>query len=173
MPTKDDLKDLKDVVQRVCSYIAPLVFLVGGLGAYGSLTSINPPRTEDCGLGRGYLTTVYTCEECVPGKFSDTTGDEACVGCAAGYWSTVIGSESADDCVPCEAGKASATLAATSAATCTECEAGKLSATGAASCGVDCPSGTYANGDICVNCAAGSYGTTVGFVSAADCQRVS
>jgi uncharacterized Zn finger protein (UPF0148 family) len=38
------------------------------------------------------------CEECVAGKFSDTTGGTACTSCAAGSYSTVVGSVSAADC---------------------------------------------------------------------------
>ena len=38
------------------------------------------------------------CEECVAGKFSDTTGVAACTDCADGSSSTVAGSASADDC---------------------------------------------------------------------------
>jgi hypothetical protein len=152
------------------------MFILFGFAAYVAI-SVYEPRLEpaSCELGSGNSDGgIYTksCEECVPGKFSDTTGAEACMNCAAGYWSAVIGSESADDCVPCEAGKASATLNATSAATCTVCEAGKASATGAAACG-DCPSETYANGGVCVECAAGSYGTALGYMSASDCQQVS
>ena len=33
----------------------------------------------------------YECEECVAGKFSDTTGVAACTNCAAGTFSTVAG----------------------------------------------------------------------------------
>jgi hypothetical protein len=38
------------------------------------------------------------CEECVAGKFSDTTGVAACSSCAAGTYNTVVGSVSAADC---------------------------------------------------------------------------
>ena len=38
------------------------------------------------------------CEECVAGKFSNTSGVAACTDCAAGSYSTVLGSVSAADC---------------------------------------------------------------------------
>jgi hypothetical protein len=117
------------------------------------------------------------CEECVAGKFSDTSGVAACTSCAAGSYSTV-GAASCQQ-VRWDGGEASAKTACRSRSSSSQCEAGKASAspaaTSVAAC-TTCPSGTYANAAIgateCTNCAAGSYSTVVGSVSAADCQQV-
>jgi hypothetical protein len=104
----------------------------------------------DVGVSCTFLAPGSECEECVAGKYSDTTGTAACINCAAGTGSTV-GSVS-----------------------CMNCDTGSVSPGGTAC--TECSSGSYANTAVgateCMDCVAGSYSTVVGSVSAADCQQV-
>jgi hypothetical protein len=52
----------------------------------------------DVGVSCTFIAPGDECEECVAGKFSDTTGVAACTSCAAGSYSAVVGSVSATDC---------------------------------------------------------------------------
>jgi hypothetical protein len=57
------------------------------------------PRTTVCEEGQQANAEDNGCEECVAGKFSDTTGIAACTeSCTAGSYSTVVGSASSADC---------------------------------------------------------------------------
>ncbi|GMH48343.1 hypothetical protein TrRE_jg8423 [Triparma retinervis] len=109
----------------------------------------------DVGVSCTFFAPSDDCEECVVGKYSNTTSNAVCMDCVAGLYSSTRGATS---CEQCKAGKASANPAATSASDCD-----------------DCPSGTYANAAIgatrCIGCAAGSYSILVGSVSADDCQK--
>jgi hypothetical protein len=52
-------------------------------------------HSNDVGVSCTFLAPGDECEECVAGKFSDTTGVAACTSCAAGSYSTV-GAESCE-----------------------------------------------------------------------------
>jgi hypothetical protein len=110
---------------------------------YNSWGSSN--HYADVGVSCTFFAPGDECEECVAGKFSDTTGVAACTDCAAGTGSIA----SADGCMQCEAGSASS-----GGTTCEACVAGKFSGT----------TGVTA----CTSCAAGSYST----VGAATCEQV-
>jgi hypothetical protein len=60
-----------------------------------------------CEEGKEPNVVEERCEACEAGKYSTVAGNDACTRCAAGRFSEVVRSVSADDCEECEAGKTS------------------------------------------------------------------
>jgi hypothetical protein len=53
-------------------------------------------HSEDVGVSCTFLAPGDECEECVAGKFSDTTGVAACTSCAAGSYMSSVGAASCE-----------------------------------------------------------------------------
>ena len=101
----------------------------------------------------GDVTTLPTCEICIPGKFSTTLD--------------------ANSCTDCEAGKASATQGASSETTCIDCLAGTFSADDGASICNDCGIDQYQDGTdktFCKDCPGPTGHDSTGQDELADCK---
>jgi hypothetical protein len=56
----------------------------------------NDNHERDVGVSCTFLAPGNECEECVAGKFSDTSGTAACMNCAAGSYTGTVGAASCE-----------------------------------------------------------------------------
>ena len=145
---------------------------------------------------------VWTCLECVSGKYLDSKGSisedncddceqgtyqtEAgasfCHACVAGKYSTTLQASFESACVPCVAGKYSTTISAAVSDVCQDCVEGKyLGTTGndeEHDC-IKCPKGSWGSftmrtslGD-CILCDMGKHSCATGAISSGTCESCS
>ena len=110
-----------------------------------ALDTYSPPGHSICGA------------ECPPGWYADEAGGTAaCIGCVAGKYVDVTGSDEAADCIDCGIGKYIDVTGSDEATDCIDCIAGKyIDVTGSASC---------------IDCIAGKYTAEAGSVEPTDCR---
>jgi hypothetical protein len=104
-------------------------------------------------------TILSKCPACPVGTYMPTTGATACIDCAAGTFSTIIGATAA--CAACSTGSYANTTGLT---LCTQCPHGTYAerASGASLC-IQCPSGSFsmaAGTTSCIPCTRGTYTST-------------
>ncbi len=109
-----------------------------------------------CDRGSNGTTGAPPCALCPPGRYADARGTVTCAACAAGYACPVAGATNGAVSV-CPAGR----FSQAGAANCTACPSGQGALPGASSCYL-CPAGRYAASGVCVACAAGQFGASVG-----------
>eukprot|EP01047_Picozoa_sp_COSAG01_P016494 COSAG01_NODE_846_length_13141_cov_4.222205_5_plen_2539_part_01 len=114
--------------------------------------------TLDCApCAKGFISQVAatTCDACMSGRYQNSTGQTACIKCAAGLYAPDSAAVSIKSCRACQAGQYSNV----SSPICTMCTAGRADHDSAPStpCKV-CPAGTYAGcGELqCKKCADGT-----------------
>ena len=109
---------------------------------------------------------VEDCAVCGAGEYFDGTSLGACLVCPAGTYNNHISGHSnhddVSDCLPCAAGtflNDDADLAGNhdDPSDCSACPDGEVSPPGSRSCLLDCPAGSFNDGDDCAICPAGSY----------------
>ena len=148
--------------------------------------NIDSCGTHPCNAGNADCTDLLTPEHgftctCPKGRFGgnisykhDAESKLICKSCPAGYYQDEPGN---DDCVKCAVGKYSTTVGATKESTCDNCPAGSYQdAKGKTEC-KQCPKGTWSstigasNFLTCLNCSAGLYSTTIGATEESTCEN--
>ena len=148
--------------------------------------NIDSCGTHPCNAGNADCTDLLTPEHgftctCPKGRFGgnisykhDAESKLICKSCPAGYYQDEPGN---DDCVKCAVGKYSTTVGATKESTCENCLAGSYQdAKGKTEC-KQCPKGTWSstigasNFLTCLNCSAGKYSTTIGATEESTCEN--
>ena len=103
-----------------------------------------------CELGKYQPSTQATsCISCELGKFQPNEGQGACHDCEIGRYSSQLGSHY---CQTCPSGTSTNGEASTASQDC-----------------VQCPAGRFENNNICIDCAEGTYQSTIGQVSCDSC----
>ena len=126
-------------------------------------TPINcPPNTYNVDYSS---TSASACKSC-PNSTYSAAGSSTClsIGTTSCSGGTFVDATSATLCSPCPAGSYSA-LATTY---CTPCGSGFFSGQGALAC-ERCPKGSWCSGGLAFECAAGSYGSSLGSTDASAC----
>ena len=110
--------------------------------------------------------TLFVCGPCLPGEWSDGSG-QTCTDCASGKYLEVAGAQ-ASECKDCPSGFKSSP--GSPFCIFDSCPAGKYSLPLFPSVCVDCQPGRWSAGQTCTDCTAGKYLQTVGS-SGEDCKN--
>jgi hypothetical protein len=116
----------------------------------------------------GQYVKRLSCEACIPGTYSTTESQTACIACAAGTFSTAVLAESSSVCQNCSAGTYQPVSGANNSSACLECNRGTYQpvpgANSSALC-TFCQTGTYqlsSGASACVECSAGRFQSLMG-----------